>query len=194
MRISELLLNESEILDEITRPTHRAAAKILADAGYKLLGSGLYANVYAKPDDNYVLKLFSNDDEAYINFMYLTIGNPNPHFPKFKGKMMRVTDDYYAIRMERLTPLKINTDDSRKLARNLSTYTKLIQQKAGRRQPDNEKIIAINEYMDELDEEQPGIKYACNIIGNNLKTETVDIHDENIMMRGNVLVITDPVI
>jgi len=190
MRISELL-TESEMLDEISRPSGRMAQHILKKAGYTVLGSGSNADVYAKPNENTVLKLFNNEDTAYQDFVYLTISNPNPHFPKFKGKMMKVTDDYSAIRMERLTPLPDNYE-TRLYATRISLYTKLIQNKSGRAANMNTEEIMRD--IDEIEKEQPGIKYACAIIGNNLKKEIIDIHNENIMMRGNVLVITDPAI
>lgn len=191
MRISELL-TESEMLDEISRPPSRYEAEhVLKQAGYRMIGVGSFADVYAIPNENTVLKLFNNDDTAYQDFVYVTISNPNPHFPKFKGKMMKVTDAYSAIRMERLTPLPDNRETAY-YAKKISQYTKLMQNKAGRAaNMDTEEVMRD---IDEIEQDQPGIKYACAIIGNNLKGEIIDIHNENIMMRGNVLVITDPVI
>ena len=185
-------LTESEMLDEISRPPSRYEAEhVLKQAGYKKLGQGVYADVYAKPNENTVLKLFNNEDTAYQDFVYVTISNPNPHFPKFKGKMMKVTDDYSAIRMERLTPLPDNSETAA-YAKKISHYTTIMQSKAGRAaRMDTEEIMRD---IDEIEKDQPGIKYACAIIGHNLKGEIIDIHNENIMMRGNVLVITDPVI
>ena len=191
MRITELL-NEAQMLDEISRPPSRyEAEEVLKQAGYRMIGMGSYADVYAKPNENTVLKLFTNEDTAYQDFVYVTISNPNPHFPKFKGKMMKVTDDYSAIRMERLTPLPDNRETAA-YAKKISQYTKLMQDKAGRAsRMDTEEVMRD---IDEIEQDQPGIKYACAIIGHNLKGEVIDIHNENIMMRGNVLVITDPVI
>ena len=189
MRISELL-TESEILDEISRPKRSEAHNILMNAGYEMLGYGIFANVYAKPGENGVLKLFDSEDEAYQKFVYMAMSNPNPHFPKFKGKMMKITDEYYAIRMEKLTPLP-DTPDTASYAKKISAYVKLIQNKSGRIRSDADELISD---IDEIEKEQPGIKYACNMIGNRFKEEIIDIHNDNIMLRGNILVITDPVI
>lgn len=186
MRITELL-NESEILDEITRPAKHEAANILRNAGYKLMGEGAFATVYGKPGADHVLKLFFASDTGYMEFVKVVNSNSNIHFPRFKGKMMRVTDDYYAIRMELLTPVPDNRE-TEYVARTLSNYTRMIKGLAPYKQTENE----VSEAIPEIEEDQPGIIDACSLIAHGT-TKVIDIHNENIMMRGDVIVITDPV-
>lgn len=90
-------------LVEFTRPKSIShAMEILQGAGYKPLGMGSFGAVYQKPGASYVLKLFDSADVGYQQYIALAQKNPNPHFPKFFGKMIKVTEDYYAVRMERL--------------------------------------------------------------------------------------------
>jgi len=183
MRISELL-NESEMLDEISRPPLVDARRILKNAGYEHLGSGTLALIFAKPNSSTCLKLFLTSDQAYIEFINMVMRIPNPHFPKFKGKLIKVTNDYYAIQMERLTPI---TSEMRYMTDTIDNYTTDIHYNgvAGHITLEN---------MKNIEKKQPGITEACDIIANNIsKRRMIDMHSANFMMRGNVLVIIDPV-
>lgn len=185
MRAFEFL-TESKGLNEITRPPLVQAEYILFKAGYKRLDNNdaAYAQVYAKPGAAYVIKLFKSHDTAYMAFVDLARANKNIHFPVFKGKMIRVTDQYHAIRIERLTPvLSIpEVGNARTVADIMDNY--MIAP------PDEHR----EQQMDMIEKSQPGIKAACDLIANKLlPTYELDLHSFNIMMRGNVLVITDPV-
>lgn len=99
---------EKAELFEITRPeTRREADRILLDAGWYRLGKGSFAAVYGKPELNYALKVFNAKDQAYLDYIEFVAANPgNPHLPKFHKKIVKVTDNILAIRMELLEPLK----------------------------------------------------------------------------------------
>jgi hypothetical protein len=176
MRINELL-NESEILDELSRPPQTEAEQKLMAAGYERIGSGTWGEVFSKPGDPLVLKLFHPGDTAYTDFVKLAMQHQNnPHFPKFHGKMMRVTDDYNAIRMEKLTP-----NNSSELAELLEDYLNGMQYKS---RLDLWPLLWKN----------PKLKEACKLIARNLlNTHYLDLQIQNIMMRGNTVVFTDPV-
>ena len=186
MRITEIL-NESEVLDEITRPNSiENAEEVLKKAGYEKLGEGYYAAVYAKGDADHVLKLFSVRDTSYPNFVNMTIQRPNIHFPKFKGKMMKVTNEYYAIRMEKLEPLSQDKKDTLELMRHyIYAFVR------DRFQP----FYRATE-MENLEKMQPGITEACDLLARLMINNrlALDLHMKNAMMRGNTIVITDPVI
>jgi hypothetical protein len=187
MRINELL-NESEVLDEITRPMQGNAEYMLEKAGYEKIGNGIYANVFAKPGADHVLKLFGYSDLAYKDFVNMTIQNPNIHFPKFKGKLMKVTKDYYAIRMELLTPLPKDKGDALQLIKNyIYAYIR----------DSFQPFYGANQMaMDNLEKAQPGITEAAELVATLIKNNDLglDLHMKNAMMRGNTIVITDPVI
>lgn len=186
MRISELL-RETEQLVELSRPLGMAEAEaVLHKAGYHELGRGIFATVLAKSDSSHCLKLFDSDDAAYKKFVALAMQNPNPHFPRFRGKLMKVTDRYYAIRMETLTPFP-KTTENQLLAMQIDDY--IAEIKRG-----NQMLSSQMATMDELEKTQPGIKKACELIGTTLSSRIIDIHLENIMLRGDTIVITDPVV
>lgn len=189
MRISELL-RESEVLAEISRPNKYNAEKILRNAGYKRLGEGVYGTVFAKPGADHVLKLFLSTDKAYLSFIDLVNSTNNIHFPKFKGKLIRVTDEYYAIRMERLT----HVADNKQTEYTARAMGNLILMHQGLK-PYAQTSAQVIAEMESLEKSQPGIIEACDIIADGIsKKYPIDLHNENYMMRGNVLVITDPVI
>ena len=190
MRINEII-TESEVLDEISRPMLVNADYILRKAGYERIDSGFFANVYAKPGADHVLKLFKSRDKAYPAFVNMTIQNPNIHFPKFKGKMMKITDEYYAIRMEKLQRYdatnKILLDMIKNYIYGYATY--------GRSYSDNIRGQEVIKDIDQVEIRQPGIKKACELIADMIANGNVglDLHSKNLMMRGNIIVFTDPV-
>lgn len=115
-------------ITEVTRPSSIGQAlAILYQHGYQKLGSGLYATVVAKPDEATALKLFSTNDTDYRAYLNLIAAKPNPHFPVIKGKPIKVSDEYWAIRMERLEPLEEN---SRQLIQYIGKYLKSYQKLA----------------------------------------------------------------
>ena len=182
MRVSEIL-NEEQRLNELTRPNSMfAAGEILRKAGYKRLGEGEFAVIYGKPGKSHILKLFKATDEAYMEFINITLQHPDIHFPKFKGKLMKITDGYCAIQMEKL---KRVTGFNASYV--LATYITRMQQW-------QEFDIRPGPDMENLEKRQPGIMKTCQLIAQGISpNRAVDIHSENIMMRGNTLVITDPV-
>lgn len=192
MKIKEIL-TESEVLDEISRPEMSNAEQILVNAGYDNIGSGVFSSVYRKTDSPHCLKLFKSNDDGYKDFVRLAMQYPNPHFPKFKGKMMKITDQYYAMRMEVLERGNLAGE-----TQIMSNYIKFLRhqfhncnQPVGRL-PDASEI---KHSMDQLEQSQPGITTACEILGTKSeKNIWVDLHFGNAMKRGSTIVITDPFI
>jgi hypothetical protein len=190
MRINEII-NESEVLDEITRPDSiENAEEVLKKAGYEKLGEGYYAAVYTKGNADHVLKLFSVRDRSYPEFVNMTIQRPNTHFPKFKGKMMKVTNEYYAIRMEKLTSFGEENQQLKQIRDYIYGYATY-----GRSYSDNIRGQQVIKEIDQVEETQPGIKKACELIADMIANGNValDLHKHNLMMRGNTIVFTDPV-
>ena len=183
MLISELI-NESVQLDEITRPNDLDNARnVLHNAGYLTLGSGSFAEVFYKPNSNsdYVLKLFKSMDTGYMAFIKLAQATKNIHFPIFRGKMMKITKHYYAIRIERLSEMPFN-DESTKISDLILGYVEF---------PKDPTFI---ERMRKLEKTQPGIIEACDILRMTMDRLDIqnDLHAGNMMMRGKTIVITDP--
>ena len=172
-----------ENLTELEFPTKLGdAEQRLIDAGYLVLGRGQTGVVYQKPNAPYVLKLFDARDTAYATFVKAAKSNPNPHFPVFKGNIIKVTDSYLAVRTELLQPSSGRNEEIELIDR---------------------YIIGIRDYgysnQENLDymDKHPDMKVAANIIVNILKRNIgkfmCDIHQPNVMMRGSVMVLTDPI-
>lgn len=196
-------------IDEISIPrTKQDAKERLLRHGYELLGTGNFADVFAKKGKPYVLKLFSATDIAYIKFLHLVKSTPNIHFPKIFGKFIKVNDSYWAVRLEQLEPFEnsyafINDTELHKFCVNKPTrheinwlvmttirdFTKECQDNTNARP---------NVIMSMIERNQPGLINACRAIGKisgggfYSKNVLVDIHIDNLMFRGNILVITDP--
>ena len=108
----------------------------------------------------------------------------------------------HAIQMEKLTPVPDSSGSylpssasllSNKVSATLSAYLDIL---AGRPSKYGYPSIEVTEIrMDEFEEDQPGIKEACHLISDILdNTMIVDLHQYNMMLRGQTLVITDPVV
>jgi hypothetical protein len=94
-------------ITEITRPSNIRDAKfILSRNGYEQLGHGVYGTVFAKHNEPIVLKLFGAEDTSYVAFLNLITKVKNPHFPVVKGKPIKINDEYWAARLERLEPIE----------------------------------------------------------------------------------------
>lgn len=156
--------------------------KYLADSGYKLLGSGFFANVWAKPGERFVIKVGNNDtiNDCYLDFLKFIQGKQSPHLPKI-GRI-RNYDGWYIIPIERLEPLHLPTN--REDAQFVHAYWKCY------------KRFKKEEFCKQADEGK--IKYPDlteileQIRDEFINTCGLDIGYTNMMLRGNTLVITDP--
>jgi hypothetical protein len=93
-------------LCELFRPeTIDDARNILSNAGYQEIGAGTWATIFHKPGEPFVLKLFNQADHAFMHYLNLITKVNNPHFPVIKGKPIRVSNNYVAVRMEFLQPM-----------------------------------------------------------------------------------------
>lgn len=173
-------------LDELTRLRLDDAFYVLEDKGYRRIGQGSYAWVWAKPGADTVLKVFTATDYAYREFANAVMGTSNPHFPRLFGKMIRVNDDYRAIRMERLQPCtRTNV-----AYRAIQTYLRR-DDVGGDASDDVEQEI-----VESLFGKFPQLKEACDLVFDLAYQEphrpVIDMHAGNIMLRGDVPVLIDP--
>jgi len=160
------------LLNELTRPDD--IDYVLTRGGYKRLGSGMFATVYEKPGVAYVLKVFSVEDHAYLDFIKLAREHQdNPHFPKFYGKLVRINKSFYGIRMERLS--RFDPHKFGDVAYELFDY--------------------IQDGIGSVLDNDPELKDACDLVRKNLLTKYhFDNKNDACMVRGNIIVITDPVL
>jgi hypothetical protein len=171
-------------LHELSRPDTRDKAEwILVNAGYKQLGRGQNAAVFHAPVDSHVLKLFNSSDRAYIDFVKLATANPNPHFPKFYGRIIQVTPGYFAVKTELLQPFTGSLHE----VDVIDWYIMWAR----------DKIDGANASFGHYDQiaSQPDLKAACDLIAKFLAGTRYfcDVHSKNVMMRGETVVLSDPV-
>ena len=179
------------------RYTHgRAWTQLMQYYGFQQSGSGLQASVYSHPKLPYMLKLFNSQDTAYAEWIKVAMANKNnPHMPRFVSKrMVRITEDIFAIRMESLVPidgifLKIHTVSDRLLEGGLSASMPP-SRCAG-------KLAYLPEYkyFEQYCSTHPDWLAALDIAWHCMSTSGLgnDFHPGNCMRRGDDLVITDPV-
>lgn len=181
---SQLTLKSSSVQDALLKH------------GFSQIGSGAYATVYSHPQKPYVLKVFQARDHSYLQFVKMAQQHDNPHFPKFRGKPVKVIPGYYAIRMETLKPWSPNSASI--LDRALVHISSIVDDL-----PDWNNIY--NEpYQEETKRELkvffqrwPKFLEALVLLQELEQSHTgayFDIHYENIMKRGSTPVITDPFI
>lgn len=156
-----------------------ALMKKLDDLGYKKynLGSGLYGTVYARPEDNFVVKIFS-PDKGYSKYLaYMQAHKDSPYVPKTRGKPIKLPNGFTLVRLERLTEV---TRDF------YAEFTFLRTPRKGDAMYDSLRRS--------FEERYPGFLKILNdlkIIANDDRL-AIDLHQGNIMMRGETPVITDP--
>ena len=76
--------------------------KFLATKGFKQLGAGAFAGVWEHPSYPWVFKVFKNDEAYKTYFAWCRKKQGNPNVPKIKGGLIKINDETFAIRMEKL--------------------------------------------------------------------------------------------
>jgi hypothetical protein len=151
----------------------------LEHLGYKKynLGAGLFGTVYARPEDDFVVKIFQPDRgyQRYLN--YMQSNKMNPYVPKLRGKPIKLPNNFTLVRIEKLKP--IDMDLYKEIyyliyKKNDIGYP-VIRKNFEQRYP---------QFINLLDE----IKQMSDNDG----ALSIDLHPGNIMMRDNLPVITDP--
>jgi hypothetical protein len=104
--------------------------------------------------------------------------------------MMKVNNNYYAIRMEMLTKFSEEPQQLKLIRYYIYGYATY-----GRSYSDSMRGKEVINGIDQIEETQPGIKKACELIGDMITNDNVglDLHHGNLMMRGKTIVFTDPV-
>jgi hypothetical protein len=171
----------------IPRPLAKPIAS-LRRHGYRLVtqGVGEFGAVLAKPGRDDVVKLFLSKDRAYRAFIELAQAHPNAHFPRFPGNILRATSDYNVVRVERLTP-------NRSVAMTKFCHLTALYMETINEQPEaglaGASVRQAREYVGSSD-----MKAACDLLAGLLTTYNLDLDTRNnVMMRGNTFVFSDPV-
>ena len=148
----------------------------LEQNGFKFIDKGSFGAVFERPGYPWVFKIFTRDP-AYLHFVkYAMAHQGNPHLPRIKG-IIKINDDTYAVRMERLSPIPLGSEPAMSLIR---------------------KIVNIDSYGDLSDADAAWIDKTFPGISAFFKSFPLgdfeyDLHLQNFMQRGNTMVIVDPI-
>lgn len=165
-----ILINSTSIVEFVEN---------LRREGYRkyLIGEGLYSGVFARPEDNYVIKIFQEDPGYEKYLTYMSNNQTNPHVPKIKGKPVKFLKYYKIVRLEKLDAAERGHKD---LIHRIQDYVLDHNNTASYAYLNREWIS--NNY--------PQLPEILDSIVQN--KHMLDLHTGNIMFRGNVPVITDP--
>src|SRR5687768_5321972 len=94
----QLCLEAQHAMDFLVNPKNKdkTMQEVLDEfeaSGGESLGSGSFGDVFAHPNWNYVIKIFT-DDDCYLRFIRYISKNPNKIFPRVVGSVQRVVPFY----------------------------------------------------------------------------------------------------
>lgn len=148
---------------------------IMHKYGLRKFGEGGFSDVFGSDELPYIIKIFAVEDHCYMSYVNAVMNNDNPHFPKFRGKPMRVNEFLYAIRIEKLTKGGAGKQNHLSACKLLREYLTDEIASSEIEQTFGEKMV---EALDFIRRSQGG----CSL----------DMNQGNIMYRGDVPVIIDP--
>jgi len=154
----------------------------LSENGFKQLGDfGQGGVVFEHPSYSWVFKLFTHDPEYLRYLNYALAHQNNPHVPKIKGKMIKINNETFVVRMEKLYR------SSREETHTLATKLRSINDIEFFNSPFMQEEIKL------LKTDYPGIyKIITDLLHTNPDSQ-FDFHSENIMERKDgTIVIIDP--
>jgi hypothetical protein len=184
MKISELLTetHQDDLENAILAVTRSTQLDDYAKRNkWKRIGSGLYSNVYTVNDGTqWVIKISSNDHN-YRKFVDAIQGTNNKHFPKVFEIAHKGETTTYVI--EKLS----NYNGDRNLPKQLEvTIIRMMLRDRGV----DVDIDDVEQRLMQDHELYAALTLISKIDG--ISPTSIDIHRENVMSRGNTLVITDP--
>lgn len=98
-------------VSRFTEPDSRTAdewqtelPELMGRYGFKQLGTGKFGSVFGNPNYPYIIKVFMKDT-AYLKWLDFAKQNQsNPFVPKIRGKVVKISPNFMAVRLEKLTP------------------------------------------------------------------------------------------
>ncbi len=147
---------------------------------FNMTYKGSHSRIYTNPKLDYIVKVFKNDP-CYMKFISFALKNQNnPHLPKIKGKIIKLSDDISAVRIERLSLMK----SEEYLETGMRDFLFDL----------NDGILdGHNEAAEEFERSNSDFADTCYILYRQLASPCeFDFGYDNIMKRGSTYVITDP--
>ena len=158
--------------------------KHMTDNGFHHLGTGNYGSVYEKEGYPWVFKIMK-DDPGFMYYMkYSKENQNNPNVPRVRGDFIKINETTFVIRIEKLSPMS-NTFFNNEF----NNIVPIMRMFSKREMEDLDQDY--QEILSRFKDKFPGV---FKIIYDMAKTHyLLDISSRNMMMRGDVPVITDPV-
>lgn len=153
--------------------------KKLNQLGYQkyFLGAGIFGTVYARPEDDYVIKIFQ-PDKGYKRYLdYMQTNRMNPYVPKLRGKPIKLPNGLTMVRIEKLKEI------------DPKLYNEISYLKAGK---DDVMSQAVRRSFEQRYPQFLNLLDDLKMMSNRGTGLALDLHGGNIMMRDNLPVITDP--
>lgn len=161
----------------------RIADSYASDLGFKKIGVGNFGTIYKNDVYPYVIKIFNAKDINYISWLQWSIKNQSNRFvPKIKGSLSKVNDSLFAIRLEPLTECK----DTKQV---LALEVLINHPSSVDNLTDPYYQIGIKR-LSENPKEDLDLKTVCEFL--HKKQHQLDLGIDNFMMRGDQIVIVDP--
>jgi hypothetical protein len=186
---------------------------ILTKQGFREIGLGGSGSVWTHPNrPNEVLKVFMATDGGYENWVNICQSNRgNPNLPKFfSAKPRKLTNDFMAVRTELLKDFPQNSSVSIAyeigvLVKNCAWGNKIqgpaepsasiqdMKEYIETAAPDHNGYQRFNRIKDYLVKD-PGFLKALWILTTAVREKKgrLDVHEDNIMLRGTTYVLSDP--
>lgn len=152
--------------------------------GFEHLGTGSYGSAYINPKYPWVFKIFSHDPGYMTYIKYVKHNQNNPHVPKIRGGLIKISNNVYVVRIEKLTKL---SDPN--LAKIISFFQDLVV--------DGYTFDDIPQQKQDTLKPYKGLYKIISDIwnGDSFSKFELDLATPgNIMLRGNTPVILDPVV
>jgi hypothetical protein len=170
--------------------------KVLYNNGFRALGSGSFGTVWEHPKLSYVLKVFTADDIAYADWIATAQQHKNnPHMPRFVSpRIVRIVPGVVAIRMERLTRIDTATYNMLNMI-NIAVNEAIISRQSASALIASDAHYRMHNGFMTYCRDYPEFVPALDILVKFVMRPGFrpDLHDDNLMMRGPVIVLTDPV-
>ena len=204
--------------DEEQEPFNKFYA-YLQQHGFERLGYGTWSNAYEKPGYPWIFKLFK-DDPAYLwYYKFCKANQNNPHVPRIKGNLIKISNDTFCVRMEKLDPwpntpeykhlfdmmfVTLRKIENAPLVNKTHQTVRVIYKQDGKnkerieKQPFQYSIKPEHAKKQEeaeqyIQQHYPQLLPILDAVAEHNSSFTTDLHRGNIMMRGNTPVIIDPV-
>lgn len=204
MKLKELNLNNYKHISKNKWNMPDNLFKWLKENNFKLIGEGVFSDAYESDEimkDKFIVKVNRGElDKRYLEFVdFCQENKQNTHLPKMGN--IRMFEGWYIIFIEKLKPIKTDF-----LGFNFEKFYTFFNKLVDFGMQQNLQKISLEKEIKDffiLNSKKPDLielylEQFCEmsiILGKlkeKLNCNTLDLHDGNIMLRGNTLVIIDP--